>query len=243
MTGPQYTGPQHGGPFAGGPQGYQQQPGWQYPPQASWTPQPPQPPRAPQRKSIGLIVSLILVAVLLLGAVAGGVVFYLNVHSDGGIPPTGAQLDPACDAVSEQTRQRLRTTNPDPGTSSARESQGVSLVHCGWTQTLGQDGEGNRDLQVQILRYSGVAAADQRRPRCDGTQLPPPQLGQEACIGSTQSGNITTVTLQVRQGSYFVLVGYSGWDVGFLSNKPAPVQDFANAVAGVGEEVLATLRG
>ena len=233
------TGPQYGAQWAGGGPGYQHQPqqhpGWQYAPY-------PQ-PQPPKRKRTGLIVSLVLVSLLVLGAIAGGVVFYLNAHADGGIPPTGAQLDPACDAVSEQTRQRLRTTNPDPTASSARESRGVSLVYCGWTQTRGQDGEGSRDLQVQILRYAGAAAQEQRRPQCDGSQLPPPQLGQEACIGSTQSGNITTVTLQVRQGSYFVLVGYSGWDVGLLGNELAPVQDFANAAAGVGQEVLGTLQG
>lgn len=230
MTGPH--GPHYGGTWVAGPAGYQQQqPGWAYPP-----------PPPPKRKRTGLVVSLILITLLMLGAIAGGVIFYLNIHAHGGIPPTGAQLAPGCDAVSEHTRQRLRTTNPDPGTSRVQESRGVTLTYCGWTQTQGVDGEGSRDLQVQILRYSGDSAEGQRRPRCDGTQLPPPRVGKEACIGSTQSGNITTVTLQARQGSYFILVGYSGWDVGFLGNEPAPVQDFANAVAGVGQEVLDNLR-
>jgi hypothetical protein len=47
------------------------------------------------------------------------------------------------------------------------------------------------------------------------------------------------VTLQVLQGRRFVLVGYNGWDVGFLSNEPADPQAFAKAVAEVGREVLA----
>ncbi|SFQ23937.1 hypothetical protein SAMN05421810_105308 [Amycolatopsis arida] len=178
-----------------------------------------------------MVVAVSVVALLVLGGLATLVIVYLNVHRDGGVPPTGAQLDPRCDAVSEQTRQRLRTTNPDPDLSGGEER----MARCAWQQTKGVDGEGRRHLEVQI-----ISGAD-RRPRCAGEQLPPPQLGQEACLGARLSGNITDVTLQVRQGGQFVLVSYSGWDVGFLGNEPAPVRDFANAVAAVGAEVLDNL--
>lgn len=141
--------------------------------------------------------------------------------------------------VSQLTRQRLRTTNPDPLLSYAQEGEGSSMTACTWKQTKGADGEGHRQLEVQLIDYSSGTDGKPRVPECDGTPLPAPRLGQQACVGLRQNGNITTVTLQVLQGRRFVLVGYNGWDVGFLINEPADPQAFAKAVAEVGREVLA----
>ncbi len=221
MTAPGWNGPQQQ-PYG---HGHQPPPGWGYPPQP------------PKKKSKALLIILIAVpAVLLLGGGITAFLIYQDAHKDAGTPPTGAQLSPACDAVSRQTLERLRTTNPDPDLSQDRDG----FTSCVWTPTLGKDGEGYRQLTFQVLQPS--ADTKDRQPECEGRPYQPPKLGDRACMSVRNVGGaIRESQLQFAAAGKFVLVQYEGWDIGLFDTVPTPDEELTKAISDVGTEVAGKL--
>jgi hypothetical protein len=220
MTRPHYPGP----PWQGQPRPAYGQPGppFGYPP-----------PRKKPR--VGLIIglsSLGLVLLLLLGGAVTVFVVYRDAREDGGKPATGGQLPPACAAVTEATKQKVRTTNPDPGSSSTDGTR----TQCRWIQTVGRDGEKYRTLKAEIIDSPNLT-----KPKCEGDLQPVPRIGDEACLSIKRSGGTpwqTYATLQARQGNRWVSVEYGGWDMGFLMEQQIPDAQINNGATAVVQDLL-----
>ena len=207
-----------------------------------------------------MIVAWVL-AVLLLGGLGVTGALYLSAHRDGGTAPTGATLPARCDLVSQQTRQRLRTTNPNDALSTENHTSSELSTSCAWKQTKGVDGDGERGLLVVIDSFTAAPDHDQSpedqaaqdfasyrksaQASTPGDQVqfaPVAGLGDEAYQSVTlTNSSFTKVSVAVRKGAQVVEVNYDGWDVGMFSTTQPPVDELTAAARSVLTEVLGRL--
>ncbi|MCG8921073.1 hypothetical protein [Lentzea sp. CC55] len=244
------------------PHGWHQQPpppppqGWQPQQQQGWQPQPGHPhqpgwgpPRPPVKSKAPLVVG-ILFGVLALGGAITALVIHLNVNGSSGSPKRTDKLPAACGNVSEAALAKARTTNPN-GLAS-RESKLARGTHttCGWNQTKGVDGSGQRSTTVFVSR--GQQDAESEFDRIVGqnmadTQSTPRQkplegLGDEATavLAETNSA-FTELSVVVRKGDTVAEVDISGWDAGLFTNSKPDPAELEAAAKGIAEELVAKL--
>jgi hypothetical protein len=240
----------------------QQPPGWsqqqQQPPPGYPLQQPPpgwNHPRQPPKKSKApLVVALVVGLIVVLGGGGAAAYFYTTAHRDQGRAATGDTLPDQC-AVSEQTLQRARTTNPNALMSKQTEN----FTSCDWLQTKGRDGEGNRALNARIDEYrvdkgsrdtpQGLAEAGfnaehtnfvNARQGGDVLIEPLPNFGDQAEIAVELTDSAyTMVHVLVRQGGRTLNLDYSGWDIGVFSPKRPDVEEMKAIAHTAAGELLA----
>jgi hypothetical protein len=243
----------------------QQQPGWnphQQPP-PGWGQQPPppgwgqQPPKKTSKTP--LVIVLVIGVLVVLGGGGAAAYFYTQAHRDRGRVPTGNQVPQMCAGVSKQTLARLRTTNP--GVMLYTEI--LNKANCSWEQTIGVDGEGNRGLSMEVVKFTkaengkspeqqakeAFAAVEPDLKRTanvlrEGPPVLTPQqgLGDEALLADTTGGSgITGMVLAVRKGGAVLTVSYTGYDIGIFSPVDADLAEFEAAVRAVVSDMLPTL--
>ncbi|GAA2797130.1 hypothetical protein GCM10010452_26780 [Crossiella cryophila] len=205
------------------------------------------------RSTIPLVILLVVLVLMIIGGGIFAYVQYQYAHKDYGTSPNTLSSNPLCDKVSGPAKERARTTNPDK--AELREyDNGSQIAWCGWRQTKGKDGEGQRFLQVELAdsttstdtrraedlverlelakRYAG---GDMQVDKLDG-------LGDEAYFGVKKPAttSITTIEVQVgaRNANGFVKVTYSGFDVGTFSKRQPNLDDLKTAAVAIAQDAL-----
>ncbi|WHT18798.1 hypothetical protein N8J89_37790 [Crossiella sp. CA-258035] len=211
----------------------------------------------PKRKRHPSTIPLaILLVVLVLAIIGGGIYAYVEyqyAHRDHGESPRTISSNPLCDKISGPAKERARTTNPDKA-ELKKYDNGSQIAWCGWRQTKGKDGEGQRFLQAELA--DSTTSTDDRRAedlverlelakRYAGGDYQVEKLdgvGDEAyfAVKKPATTSIATVEVQVgaRNANGFVKVTYSGFDVGTFSKRQPNLDELKTVATAVAQDAL-----
>lgn len=201
-------------------------------------------------KSKAPLVVGILFGALALGGAITALVIHLNVNGSSGSPKRTDKLPAACGNVSEAALAKARTTNPN-GLAS-RESKLARGTHttCGWNQTKGVDGSGQRSTTVFVSQgqedaeseFDRIVEQNMANTQSTPRQKPLEGLGDEAtAVLAETSSAFTELSVVVRKGDTVAEVDISGWDAGLFTNSKPDPAELEAAAKGIAEELVAKL--
>lgn len=182
---------------------------------------------------------MLIVAGMLAAGVSAVGWLYVQTHRDHGTPPGAEALPAKCDAIGQDTLQRMRVTNPIASSSSHVESPDASATSCNWGQTEGRDGDGRRSLNVWIRTYREERLAEQELVAFEQSGSSVEKTGEGAITVGKGGSSFTTVSYAVRSGGRYVRIDYSGWDAGLLSAKQPDVEEWKKLVSQAAAQVFA----